>query len=141
MGICLGSSRRESCHDTSQPCCPRRDCHVLSASALANAPSAPAAKPTPAATPTPSPEEARDALNRAQAEAAQQQVGENFAREDNYAEAVKARAATIKRQQETYAASLATYAAQKAQYAADLAKWQADAAACRAGKRRFCAKQ
>ena len=80
---------------------------ALSGSALANAPSAPAAKANPAATSTPTPEETRQALNRAQAEAAQQQVGENFAREDNYAEAVKARAAAIKRQQEAYAVWLA----------------------------------
>ena len=94
-----------------------------------------AAPPAAAATPAPTPEEAREALNRAQAEAAQNQVGENFAREDNYAEAVKARAAEIKRQQEAYAAAMAAHAAQQAQYEADLAKY---VALCKSSKRYRC---
>lgn len=111
---------------------------ALSGSAQADAPSAPVPVPTATAAPTPSPEEARDALNREQAEAAQNQVGENYAREDNYADAVKARAATIRRQREAYAAELAAYAARKAQYEADLAKWRASLPPCKATKRRPC---
>ena len=92
----------------------------------------------PAAAATPNPEEVRDALNRKQAEAAQQQVGENVAREENYAEAVTARAATIKRQQESYAATVAAYAAQKTQYEADLARWRASLPKCKSTRRHPC---
>ena len=97
----------------------------------------PAATPVPAASPAPAqtPEEARAELNREQAEKAQQQVGENFAREDNYVDAVKARAAEIKRQQEAHAAAMAQYQAQKAKYEADLARYQA---LCKSSKRYRC---
>jgi len=114
---------------------------ALSSNAQASAPAATTAKPAPVATASPTPSEAREALNRAQAEAAQQQVGENVAREDNYADAVKARAATIKRQQDAYAASVAAYAAQKAQYEADLARWHASLPPCKATKRHPCPSQ
>jgi hypothetical protein len=93
---------------------------------------------TPAAAPTPSPEQARQALNQAQAEAAQQQVGENYARTDNYAEAVKVRAATIQRQQEAYAATLAQFEAQKAQYEVALGRWRASLPPCKPSRRRTC---
>ncbi|MEO6715797.1 MAG: hypothetical protein ABIM50_00905 [Novosphingobium sp.] len=93
---------------------------------------------TPDSTAMPNSEEARDALNRKQAEAAQRQVGENVAREENYAAAVTARAATIKRQQEAYAASIAAYAAQKAQYEADLARWRASLPKCKSTRRHPC---
>ena len=65
-------------------------------------------------------------------------VGENVAREENYAAAVTARAATIKRQQEAYAASIAAYAAQKAQYEADLARWRASLPKCKSTRRHPC---
>jgi hypothetical protein len=94
--------------------------------------------PAAAAAPAQTPEEARAALNRTQAEAAQNQVGENFAREDNYADAVKARAAEVKRQQEAHAAAMAQYEAQKAKYEADLAQWRA---ACANRKRYKCVTQ
>ena len=50
-------------------------------------------------------------------------------------DAVKARAAEIKRQQEAHAAAMAQYEAQKAKYEADLAKYQA---LCKSSKRYRC---
>jgi hypothetical protein len=121
---------------------------LLAFDTQASAASAPSAKPSPvahatvtpapAAAPTPSPEQARQTLNQAQAEAAQQQVGENYARTDNYAEAVKVRAATIQRQEEAYAASLAQFAAQKAQYEVALGRWRASLPPCRSSRRHPC---
>jgi hypothetical protein len=115
---------------------------ALSCSAQASQQVNPAAKPAatarPAAQPSPTPEEARAALNRAQAYAAEQQVAENVAREENHSEAVKARAAALASQQAAYAAALARYEAQKVQYEADLARWRASLPPCKPTRRRPC---
>lgn|GEM_PF-1552352 len=108
------------------------------ASQRVNSPAKPAAIASPAAQPSPTPEEARAALNRAQAYAAEQQVAENVAREENHDEAVKARAAALASQQAAYAAALARYEAQKAQYEADLARWRASLPPCKPTRRRPC---
>ncbi len=98
--------------------------------ALALAASAPEGPLPPAA------ESAREQLNDAQAEKARQQVGENFAREDNYAEAVKRREAEIKRQNDAYAAAIAQHSAQEAAYQQAMVVWRAEA--CRLGHKLHC---
>ncbi len=103
---------------------------------------APAA-PAPSASPTVTPEEQREALNREQAQKAQQQVDENVARELNNRDNAANTAARRREYQEAsqrYEEAKARYDAQVAQYKADYEKWQADVAACQAGNRTRCAK-
>lgn len=78
----------------------------------------------------------RRELNEEQAERARQQVGENYAREDNYAEAVKKREAEIKRMREAYAATLAQHSAQEAAFQQAMAAWRVQA--CAAGMKEHC---
>lgn len=107
---------------------------TLAAGGQAGAAPAPAAAP--AAAPAPTSEQAREALNKEEAERARQQVAENWASEDNLKDSARAREALIKQRQEAYAAALAQHEAQKAAYEQALAAWKVQA--CRARMKEHC---
>lgn len=92
------------------------------------------------AAPDPAPpandEAQREALNRQQAEKAQQQVDENTARVMTNADEARKHAEAVK----AYEAAKAQHAAQVKAYEEAMVKWRADVAACQAGDRSRCAK-
>lgn len=73
-----------------------------------------------------SPQEARAALNREQAEFARHQLAQNAANRVAYEEAVKSRADEIQHNQSAYQDAMT--------------RWRADVAACQAGNVSHCAK-
>ena len=82
--------------------------------------------------------QARDELNRQQAEFAKHQLEQNAANQRAYEQAVQARNAAIQSAQ-------AAYEAEKARLIREhdeaMARWQADVVACKAGQKDHCAKQ
>jgi len=96
--------------------------------------------PLNAASPAPtyaagSPEAARAALNRQQADDARRQLAENAASQQAFNDAQAAREAQIASDQAGYEAQKARLAAE---YDAAMAQWREDVAACRAGDRARC---
>ena len=82
------------------------------------------------------PEQANAAINAVQAEAARKQLEQNAANRRAYDEALIAREALIREQQEAYEAE----SAQRAKdYEEAMEKWRADVTACEAGELERCA--
>lgn len=76
------------------------------------------------------PQQARSAMNREQADIARRQLAENAASKQAFADAQVARDAQIQHDQEAYEAEKARLASE---HEAAMARWREDAAACRAG--------
>lgn len=81
------------------------------------------------------PQAARSALNREQADNAQRQLADNAASRQAFEAAQLAREEQIARDQQSYEAEKARVAAE---HEAAMAKWREDVAACRAGDRTRC---
>lgn len=82
-----------------------------------------------------SPEEARSALNREQADAAQRQLAENAASQQAFLDAQAAREVQIAADRQRYEQEVARIAAE---HEAAMERWRADTVACNAGDRTRC---
>jgi hypothetical protein len=106
---------------------------ILAAGALLAGFAVPAIAATAAKEPTyghRTPQQARSAMNREQADIARRQLAENAASKQAFADAQAARDAQIQHDQQAYEAEKARLASE---HEAAMARWREDAAACRAG--------